>query len=366
MKSSVFDYALRVMGKSPVGAMLAKCAAFDFGASWELGMADEVDPKTEGEADDAFEGFFLPFPYTFVEDRRSGVALMRTAELQEALTNWADQHAFALPESVLPEPEHGGSPLGLKGKLFAVTEFFRLSPTYKDGAYVIAGQVPERCAAFATTALDKLSKRRNPTADALLMRSATIQPIERIRGDKWRLKAGIATYFAAILDENGSYAADGPLLGSHQISGEAERVRDVVTDFQAATMQVVAINSPANIIVERVEAVTEMLRRKDGKGRPKVRQRVRLLVLPRAKAYELVSGDKTALGAQRAAHARRRHWRMLRSPRYREEKRGTRICVRECWVGPTERVEGNVRYRVRLDIGAPLPTDPKQIAQDPQ
>lgn len=51
----------------------------------------------------------------------------------------------------------------------------------------------------------------------------------------------------------------------------------------------------------------------------------------------------------RRPHERRRHWRLLNSERF-THKRGQRILVEACWVGPSESVVGKTRYRVRLDI----------------
>lgn len=54
-------------------------------------------------------------------------------------------------------------------------------------------------------------------------------------------------------------------------------------------------------------------------------------------------------GGDRRPHERRRHWRHLRSDYY-TRKRGEKILVPACWVGPSESVVGQRRYRVRLDI----------------
>ncbi len=51
----------------------------------------------------------------------------------------------------------------------------------------------------------------------------------------------------------------------------------------------------------------------------------------------------------RSPHERRRHWRTLKSEKF-THKRGERILVEACWVGPSEAVVGKTRYRVRLDI----------------
>lgn len=54
-------------------------------------------------------------------------------------------------------------------------------------------------------------------------------------------------------------------------------------------------------------------------------------------------------GGSRRPHERRRHWRQLHSEFF-THKRGEKILVPACWVGPSEAVVGQRRYRVRLDI----------------
>jgi hypothetical protein len=51
----------------------------------------------------------------------------------------------------------------------------------------------------------------------------------------------------------------------------------------------------------------------------------------------------------KSPHERRRHWRHLQSEFY-TRKRGEKVLVPACWVGPSEAVTGQRRYRVRLDI----------------
>lgn len=68
-------------------------------------------------------------------------------------------------------------------------------------------------------------------------------------------------------------------------------------------------------------------------------------------AIRKMMGLKTpeSQGATRQPHERRRHWRQLKSERF-THKRGQRILINACWVGPSEALVGKTRYRVRLDI----------------
>lgn len=54
-------------------------------------------------------------------------------------------------------------------------------------------------------------------------------------------------------------------------------------------------------------------------------------------------------GGARCPHERRRHWRHLQSAYY-THKRGEKVLVPACWIGPSEAVVGQRRYRVRLDL----------------
>lgn len=57
--------------------------------------------------------------------------------------------------------------------------------------------------------------------------------------------------------------------------------------------------------------------------------------------------DDVLHGARRP-HERRGHWRLLKAERF-TKKRGQRVWVSPCWVGPSQSVRGNRRYRVVLD-----------------
>jgi hypothetical protein len=54
-------------------------------------------------------------------------------------------------------------------------------------------------------------------------------------------------------------------------------------------------------------------------------------------------------GTTKRPHERRRHWRTLKSERFKN-KRGQKILIDAVWVGPKESVVGKTRYRVRLDV----------------
>ena len=107
-----------------------------------------------------------------------------------------------------------------------------------------------------------------------------------------------------------------------------------------------AFSHPASIVVRESPASTRV----GGiKGRSKrLCERVRYVSVPRERAYGHVQGERVAdLSAVRRGHPRRRHHRVLRAESW-GDRRGDRILVRECWVGPKESVRGGVKYRVAL------------------
>lgn len=165
-------------------------------------------------------------------------------------------------------------------------------------------------------------------------------------------------YMTIPLDDRGAVLV-GELknnLGSH--------AHEYVSEYCAkraalSVVEVMAINSPANIVVEQRDPMTRL---RDGRTVPKragppprgssPRTRVRYIVLPKRRAHMLVTGVRTeAESVARCPHLRRRHLRYLGSERF-TRRHGETILVREAWIGPRERREENgTVYRVVLDMG---------------
>lgn len=88
------------------------------------------------------------------------------------------------------------------------------------------------------------------------------------------------------------------------------------------------------------------------------RPRYRLLDLGATKRILRSNENLEPMGEAKhnTPHERRAHWKELRSERFRF-KRGQRVLVRACWVGSTERIEGQTRYRVLLDAAGRAPSN---------
>jgi hypothetical protein len=115
------------------------------------------------------------------------------------------------------------------------------------------------------------------------------------------------------------------------------------------------INSPANLVIERVgegRHHSNKVRRREAATYGDYlhsRRRPTLLVFPRSEGQRLIVGEEGGPRLTRG-HSRRRHWRTLRSERFKQP--GRRVLVRECWVGPQETERNGHRYKVRLDVAA--------------
>lgn len=293
---------------------LKDTAHFDLGSEdHAAALADEA-VDDDGVAD-AAAGFFLPMPKTWVEDERSGISLSRGDKNEQ----------------------------GLVGSSFSMIEVFRVPVTLEDGYVTTRHSMPKRLDPAANEIFESLvaSRARFP-AEVMLVRAGMIVPSKV--DSPWRIEAHVASLGMCAFCGRRILRRWPPPLPE-------EYSKDLLQDFQAACLQVLAINSPANIVVRQDSKEMVMVKDRGGRRHPEQRKRTRYLVLPRKEAYRLVTGDKSETGQQRAAHARRRHWKTLRAERYKEEKRGTRVMVRECWVGPRERVDGDTRYKVCLDLG---------------
>lgn len=79
--------------------------------------------------------------------------------------------------------------------------------------------------------------------------------------------------------------------------------------------------------------------------------RPRYVILRPQQILEKLSRGKalSVIHTGKQAHPRRQHWRHLRSEKF-SQKRGQRVLIPAHWVGPSEVLSGQTRYRVRLDI----------------
>lgn len=134
-------------------------------------------------------------------------------------------------------------------------------------------------------------------------------------------------------------------------SGFAEQP---IPDYAWPLIQaLISFNLPNHFVVEN--ARPDQIAQGDKSERKgyhrQLHQRVRYLCLP-TQVIHRRQHPAASVGEilARAPHCRRGHWRQLRHERYSAEKREKPQWIKACWVGSEEWQEGQVRYKVRLDL----------------
>ena len=143
--------------------------------------------------------------------------------------------------------------------------------------------------------------------------------------------------------EAGQYYVHSPAnVRQHQESLEQTHR---AANFGVFVEQLRLINLPSHMIVEERPAKVRPPR---SKLIPRVHERPRYTLLRPGHIRRRYPGFAKAAQGSPRAHERRRHLRLLSNERY-VNKRGQRIVVSACWVGPTEYSAGRRTYRVLLD-----------------
>ena len=112
--------------------------------------------------------------------------------------------------------------------------------------------------------------------------------------------------------------------------------------------------SPEKFLVEQAGDRQSRQERRGGFAKT-LKQRDRLFLLSseeivRRQYQKHEDSDVTSEILARTPHCRRGHWRQLRHEKFSAEKREKPIWINACWVGSDEWQEGQVRYKVRLDL----------------
>jgi hypothetical protein len=126
-------------------------------------------------------------------------------------------------------------------------------------------------------------------------------------------------------------------------------------DVGTALQEIMLLNTPSRFIVEEVP----LKQRIGGVKVPRKGDRPTYTLMTPGEVRRLFGADESATPQPEsvddkkrsgpAPHARRRHFRTLRSDRF-TGKQGQVIEVNAAWVGPEERIAGGKKYRVRLDL----------------
>lgn len=123
---------------------------------------------------------------------------------------------------------------------------------------------------------------------------------------------------------------------------------DLNVHFSAALREILLTNVPANFIMES----SPLKSLGPGKRIPRSHERPNYTLLrPGEIRRRMHLPEPTGDGSTKAPHERRAHFRTLRDERYTRNSDGSprTIWIPATWVGPTESVVGQRRYRVILD-----------------
>lgn len=255
---------------------------------------------------DDLEQFFLPFPQVAVEDRATCTFLFDSEEKQIGLSTprcFIDVIALGAPD--LDSFKNGGSPMDNQARQWAKQEGLH---QFAFGR-IVSIELPEGGTDYkAAGYVDRL----------------------------------------VILTGRGEILSD---MNSHELKlvpGAADTCRGIIGNAITAIEELMLINrNPEYFILEQ----SPLKARQTKKGRiTRSPDRARYIPL-RPDAIRKTMGVMQPVNQTniKQPHERRRHWRQLNSERY-THKRGQRVLVEACWVGPSEAIVGKTQYRVRLDI----------------
>jgi len=307
LNGKIFDKVLRMaerghLDKWPiVRDSITSAAFFDFPA-----RAHEVLDKVYSEAQmELVDNFFLPFPIVAVEDTASCVLLI---DLQKDQKGLKDSRGFITIT-------HTGTGLD---------EF-----NTAEVAKTTGGKTAHR-----QDAIKQLGKNIIQIATGIF---------------KVPVCNALSHIIEGHLEEIIIHNEDNELTDSMKARGMDEeewgQYHDHLVNDAMVTCEILLhFNKPKNWIIERSPAKQQRL----GKGRlPRVHQGPVYIMCTQEELHTRL-GLKGE-GSGKAAHARRRHFRTLKSERY-GERQGETIIIPASWVGPSEIQQGKRTYKVMLDI----------------
>lgn len=154
-----------------------------------------------------------------------------------------------------------------------------------------------------------------------------------------------------LCDKRGVRLTETELMQRHPAI--AERVtRSVLRNVMTAFEELFYFNVPSRFVVEKTVVKQRPPNPNTVIPRSETRPHFILLTPDQIRdtlSREDVGQDPGTVRKSPKPHHRRRHYRRLKSDRYKEA-RGKTVCVPAVWVGPEEGIVGPNRYRVRLDL----------------
>ena len=246
---------------------------------------------------------------------------------------------------------------------------------------VIAVEDPVSCIILANAEKDQIGMERERMFielldnDSIKSYQASVEytdhsPEERIRLEQLvastpvGLTMNIGTVRLLPVTNSKAIAIAGNLFHSYIFNRDGGLVRDVSAVARATPQlsdsamrnaciclqEVMYINSPGRFILERKPLHLQAAKRQKNQSRiPRSPDRPVYTILEPGKIRERMKLPTPSQGGSVEPHQRRRHFRKLNSDKFVHRK-GQTVVVKACWVGPTEAVVGNHRYKVLVDL----------------
>jgi hypothetical protein len=254
------------------------------------------------------EHFFLPFPVVAVEDTASCVVVIDTEENQK----------------------------GLSGKRLFLEGMWASNRNSEEFADPAVGPLPRSIADDdLLISLAEMSKMRGASS-----------------GDSGAVDVFGDWIWTLVGSKKGGLRESPRRSRVHaRMSGQLGNLRfGALMNAKAALEEVMFFNTPDRFVVKRFP---DVVRKKKAKGLPdllRTAERPSYILLTPMEIHETLGIGETPTGRKSPVpHARRRHYRTLRSDRYKDA-RGKVIVVNASWVGPTEGEHKGRKYEVCLDL----------------
>lgn len=267
---------------------------------------------------DQVDTFFLPYPKVAIEDRDGLVVLFDTEDKQVGLAGWrkfidVQKHTTGT-RSLLP---------GMKPIEDYIAEGVVSLEDADAAGKLIEGKI---CLTFG------------------MIRVVSIAP----DGSGMTFDGDISR--VVLIDQKGMVEV---VLNQEDIKsrpGGRDATLGSMYNAKAAIEEVLFFNQPQRFILES----TPSKQRTAKKGRiTRSHDRPTYTLLTPGEIRKRLDlpefNPETGMGTKKRPHERRRHFRTLNHPRFRN-KQGETIIVEACWVGPTEKTIGKRTYKVCLDL----------------
>jgi hypothetical protein len=271
------------------------------------GTAHDILPKDLSDEEVTFlnDMFFLPFSVIAVEDTASCILLQETSKDQTGVSGpW--RFMECLPINTRADAFQSGLPE--EATQARIDEIAREFP---DSSVVTCG------------VLDKVAMKNNS------------------------LETGFRAYGTV---DWYMIASKHKLYVPPRAPTSPEELPPTLRNARVALSEVFWFNNPTRFVVESTPAKMKPHTGPQRGVRRSHNRPVYTLLTPKEIRERLLPEEEGAgSGIKKTPHERRRHFRTLHSERF-VNMQGKTITIPACWIGPSEAVKGNRRYKVMLDL----------------